>query len=79
VLSTPKKLIVLGYSLPATDLHAQYIFPVRLSQPDRGSAEERRNAETFSLLENPGLGPWGIVEAPSSRARGRARRAVSAR
>jgi hypothetical protein len=54
VLSTPKKLIVLGYSLPATDLHAQYIFPVRLSQPDRGSAEERRNAETFSLLGNPG-------------------------
>ena len=68
VLSTPKKLIVLGYSLPATDPHAQYIFPVRLSQPDGGSAEERRSAETFSVLGNPGPGPCGIVEAPSSRA-----------
>lgn len=26
VLSTPKKLVFLGYSLPAADLHAQYIF-----------------------------------------------------
>jgi hypothetical protein len=26
VLSTPRKLIFLGYSLPAADLHAQYIF-----------------------------------------------------
>jgi hypothetical protein len=26
VLSTPKKLIFLGYSLPAADLHAQFIF-----------------------------------------------------
>jgi len=26
VLSTPKKLVFLGYSLPAVDLHAQFIF-----------------------------------------------------
>jgi hypothetical protein len=26
VLSTPKRLVFLGYSLPAADLHAQFIF-----------------------------------------------------
>jgi hypothetical protein len=47
MLSTPKGVIFLGSSLPAADLHGQFLFSMRFSQPDGGLTE--RDFEVFEL------------------------------
>jgi len=45
VLSTPKELIFLGYSLPAADLHAQFIFRCGFHNQIEGRLREDRGRE----------------------------------
>ncbi|MGH6689149.1 MAG: hypothetical protein ACREF4_00490 [Gammaproteobacteria bacterium] len=54
VLSTPRSLIFLGYSLPATDLHAQYIFRCGFHNQIEGRL--KRNGDRY-----PASGPAQVI------------------
>jgi hypothetical protein len=54
VLSTPKTLVFLGYSLPAADLHAQYIFRCGFHNQIEGRL--RKNGTRY-----PATGPGKVI------------------
>src|ERR1035437_2739089 len=54
VLSTPKKLVFLGYSLPAADLHAQFIFRCGFYNQLKGRL--RRDGDRY-----PATGPAEVI------------------
>ncbi len=68
VLSTPRKLVFLGYSLPAADLHAQYIFRCGFHNQVEGRLKEDGTRHTATgpakiIIVNPDQDAARRIEA----------------